>query len=75
VQEEAQIRAVEAAREAQRLSDVRYREGAETYLTVLEAQRTLLDAEDSAVQVRLSRLSASVGLVKALGGGMDATQK
>ena len=75
VQEEAQTRAVDAAREAQRLSDVRYREGAETYLTVLEAQRTLLDAEDSAVQVRLSRLSASVGLVKALGGGMDATQK
>ncbi len=74
VQEEAQSRAVAAAREAQRLSDVRYREGAEEYLTVLEAQRTLLDAEDSAVQVRLSRLSASVGLVKALGGGMDATQ-
>lgn len=70
-QEEAQTRAVDAAREAQRLSDVRYREGAEQYLTVLEAQRTLLDAEDSAVQVRLSRLSASVGLVKALGGGMD----
>lgn len=75
VQEEAQSRAVAAAREAQRLSDVRYREGAEEYLTVLEAQRTLLDAEDSAVQVRLSRLSASVGLVKALGGGMDSAEK
>lgn len=71
-QEEAQVRAVEAAREAQRLSDVRYREGAEQYLTVLEAQRTLLSAEDSAVQVRLARLTASVGLVKALGGGMEA---
>lgn len=70
-QEEAQLRAVTAAREAQRLSDVRYREGAEDYLTVLEAQRTLLEAEDSAVQVRLSRLNASVGLVKALGGGME----
>ncbi|MGE5476893.1 MAG: efflux transporter outer membrane subunit [Bacteroidales bacterium] len=69
-QEDAQNRAVAAAREAQRLSAVRYREGAEEYLTVLEAQRTLLEAEDSAVQVRLSRLSASVGLVKALGGGM-----
>jgi len=75
VQEAAQTRAVDAAREAQRLSDVRYREGAETYLTVLEAQRTLLDAEDSAVQVRLSRLSASVGLVKSLGGGMDSAVK
>lgn len=70
-QEEAQSRAVEAAREAQRLSDVRYREGAVEYLTVLEAQRTLLTAEDNAVQVRLARLNASVGLVKALGGGME----
>lgn len=70
-QEQAQARAVEAAREAQRLSDVRYREGAVEYLTVLEAQRTLLSAEDAAVQVRLSRLNAAVGLVKALGGGTD----
>lgn len=70
-QEEAQVRAVAAAREAQRLSDVRYREGAEEYLTVLESQRALLDAEDSAVQVRLARLNASIGLVKALGGGIN----
>lgn len=70
-QEEAQLRAVTAAREAQRLSDVRYREGAVDYLTVLEAQRTLLDSEDSAVQVRLSRLNASVGLIKTLGGGFS----
>ncbi|MCR6632751.1 MAG: efflux transporter outer membrane subunit [Magnetospirillum sp.] len=70
-QEDAQARAVTAAREAQRLSDVRYREGAVEYLTVLEAQRTLLNTEDNAVQVRLSRLNASVGLVKALGGGME----
>jgi NodT family efflux transporter outer membrane factor (OMF) lipoprotein len=70
-QEDAQTRAVTAARLAQRLSDVRYREGAVDYLTVLEAQRTLLTAEDSAVQVRQSRLNASVALIKALGGGME----
>lgn len=70
-QEAAQNRAVEYAREAQRLSDVRYREGAVEYLTVLESQRTLLQAEDGAVQVRLARLTASVNLVKALGGGMQ----
>ncbi len=68
-QEDAQTQAVTHAREAQRLSDVRYREGAVDYLTVLEAQRTLLSTEDNAVQVRLARLNASVGLVKALGGG------
>jgi len=69
LQDESQNQAVAFAREAQRLSDVRYREGAADYLTVLEAQRTLLVAEDGAVQVRLSRLNASVNLVKALGGG------
>ncbi|MGE5548661.1 MAG: efflux transporter outer membrane subunit [Solirubrobacterales bacterium] len=71
-QEEAQQRAVAAAREAQRLSDVRYREGAVDYLTVLEAQRTLLQTEDAAVQVRLARLNAAVGLFKALGGGLES---
>lgn len=67
-QEAAQERAVAAAREAQRLSDVRYREGAVDYLTTLEAQRTLLQAEDGAVQIRLARLNAAVGLFKALAG-------
>jgi len=49
---------------------VRYKEGAVDYLAVLEAQRTLLQAEDGAVQVRLARLNAVVGLYKALGGGI-----
>jgi len=38
-------------------------------LTVLDAQRTLFQAEDQLAQIRLSRLLASVGLFKALGGG------
>jgi len=37
---------------------------------VAEVQRTpLFQAQDNAAQVRLSRLQASVGLYKALGGG------
>jgi NodT family efflux transporter outer membrane factor (OMF) lipoprotein len=70
-QEAAQAVAVLAAREAQRLADVRYREGAVDYLVVLEAQRTLLQAEDGAIQTRLARLNAVVGLFKALGGGIE----
>ncbi|MBM3580917.1 MAG: efflux transporter outer membrane subunit [Alphaproteobacteria bacterium] len=69
-QEASQAVAVLAAREARRLADVRYKEGAVDYLAVLEAQRTLLQAEDGAVQVRLARLNAVVGLYKALGGGI-----
>ncbi|MBM3564625.1 MAG: efflux transporter outer membrane subunit [Alphaproteobacteria bacterium] len=68
-QEGSQAVAVVSARDAQRLADIRYREGAVDYLTVLEAQRTLLQAEDGAVQTRLARFNAAIGLYKALGGG------
>lgn len=51
------------------LAENRYRAGAETLLTVLETQRSLYQAEDEAVQLRLARLQAAVGLYKALGGG------
>ena len=70
-QESAQAVAVLAAREAQRFAAVRYKEGAVDYLAVLEAQRTLLQAEDGAIQTRLARLNAVVGLFKALGGGIE----
>jgi multidrug efflux system outer membrane protein len=70
-QEIAQAQAVTSAREAQRLADVRYREGAVDYLAVLEAQRTLLQSEDGAIQVRQARMNAAVGLMKALGGGIE----
>jgi outer membrane protein TolC len=43
--------------------------GAEDLLTVLETQRTLYAAQDQNVQLRLSRLQASIALYKALGGG------
>ncbi len=56
------------ARLALQLAEVRYREGADDLLTVLDAQRTLFQAEDQLAQIRLSRLQASVGLFKALGG-------
>ncbi|MGY2295497.1 efflux transporter outer membrane subunit [Pseudomonas yamanorum] len=47
----------------------RYQAGAEDLLTVLETQRTLYAAQDLNVQLRLSRVQASIGLYKALGGG------
>jgi NodT family efflux transporter outer membrane factor (OMF) lipoprotein len=51
------------------LSQSRYQAGAEDLLTVLETQRTLYAAQDLNVQLRLSRLQASIALYKALGGG------
>jgi NodT family efflux transporter outer membrane factor (OMF) lipoprotein len=60
------------SREALRLAEVRYREGADDLLSVLDAQRTLFDAQDQLAQVRLERLGAAVALFKALGGGWQA---
>jgi NodT family efflux transporter outer membrane factor (OMF) lipoprotein len=68
-QELLQAQVVEQARIALRLAEIRYREGVDDLLTVLDAQRTLFQAEDQLAQIRLSRLQASLGLFKALGGG------
>jgi NodT family efflux transporter outer membrane factor (OMF) lipoprotein len=51
------------------IAQSRYQAGAEDWLTVLETQRTLYAAQDLNVQLRLSRLQASIALYKALGGG------
>jgi NodT family efflux transporter outer membrane factor (OMF) lipoprotein len=60
------------AREAYRLAGVRYREGVEDLLTLLDVQRTQLSAEDNLVQARLARYFAAVSLFKSLGGGWQA---
>ncbi len=54
---------------ALRLSEVRYRAGADDLLVLLDAQRSLYQAQDQITQIRLSRLQAQLGLYKALGGG------
>jgi NodT family efflux transporter outer membrane factor (OMF) lipoprotein len=70
--EALQVQVEERAREALRLAEVRYREGADDLLSVLDAQRTLFDAQDQLALIRLDRLEASVALFRALGGGWQA---
>jgi len=65
----AQDRAVAAARRAGELAQTRYDAGIVNYFEVIDAQRTVLAAERAATQLGAQRLVASVGLVKALGGG------
>lgn len=69
----ARVRSLQAAadqaREAFRLAQLSYSAGASDFLTVLDAQRTLLDNEDSLVQAQSDRLTAAASLFKALGGG------
>lgn len=68
-QAEAQKALADAAATSLRLSDARYRQGIDNYLAVLDAQRTLYDAQQSLIQVQVQRLSNLVSLYKALGGG------
>jgi multidrug efflux system outer membrane protein len=65
----AQQSLVEATAESSRLSDVRYKSGIDSYLSVLDAQRSLYGAQQGLIAIRLSRLTNLVTLYKVIGGG------
>ena len=52
-----------------RLADLRYRNGAASYLDVLDAQRSLFAAQQALVQTQALQLQNMVTLYKVLGGG------
>ncbi|RYY72686.1 MAG: efflux transporter outer membrane subunit, partial [Comamonadaceae bacterium] len=68
-QEQAQGRAVDAARRASAISETRYRNGLVSQLELLDARRSELRNRRQALQVRSAQYQATVGLVRALGGG------
>jgi multidrug efflux system outer membrane protein len=68
---EAQSRAVTDADRALTLANARYSGGLVTYLDVITAQEQLLNNERLETQILGQRLTTSVLLVKALGGGWD----
>lgn len=61
-----------AAQDASRLSDIRYRGGAASYLEVLDSDTRYYAAELTLAQVELSELLDYVQLYRALGGGWQA---
>ncbi len=65
----AQKALVDAADTSYRLSDARYKQGMDSYLAVLDAERSLYTAQQDLIQVQVQRLSNLVSLYKALGGG------
>ena len=64
----AQDQALEAARKTFDLSAKRFKAGLVSFLDVVDAERTRLDAEKAANAIRAERLAVSVSLIKALGG-------
>ncbi|CAB3626013.1 MULTISPECIES: efflux transporter outer membrane subunit [Achromobacter] len=61
--------AVTASRSAYELAELRFQEGVDDYLTLLEAYRSLYGAQQILVRTRLTRLNNLIDLYKALGGG------
>lgn len=67
-------RAVESSERALTVSTAQYKAGTTSYLTVITAQAIALSAERNAVELLTRRLTASVSLIQALGGGWDSSQ-
>ena len=65
----AQQSLVNAVAETYRLSDARYTKGIDSYLSVLDAQRSLYSAQQGLIALRLARLTNLITLYKVLGGG------
>jgi multidrug efflux system outer membrane protein len=68
-----QSAAVEDARRALTIANNRYVGGVTTYLDVITAQTTLLNSQRLATQLLGQQMVSAVYLVKALGGGWDAS--
>lgn len=68
----AQQTQAQALRRALQLAELRYRTGVASYIEVLDAQRSLFDAELGLSQAQLRQLAAAVQLYRALGGSWPA---
>ena len=75
LENEAQVQAdaVRAAEESVSLTTNQYKAGVVSYLNVVVSQTAALNNEVTAVSIQNRRLAASVLLIKALGGGWDAS--
>ncbi|OTG68364.1 adenosine deaminase [Acinetobacter sp. ANC 4470] len=68
----AQRRLVEATNTTYKLSNARFRAGIDSYLTVLDAQRTSYAAEQGLLLLEQANMNNQVEVYKTLGGGVKA---
>ena len=67
-------RALDASTKAYQLAVIRYKAGLSPQLQVLTADQNRLAAEQTVTGLKMRRRDLQIGLIKALGGGFDATQ-
>jgi len=72
-QMQAQQSLVAATDKSYRLSTLRYEKGIDIYLNVLDAQRSLYNAQQGLIAIRLAKLANQVRLYAVLGGGSDSS--
>lgn len=65
----AQQSLVDALAITHRLSEARYSKGIDSYLAVLDAQRSLYSAQQGLIMLRLAQSSNLIALYKTMGGG------
>jgi NodT family efflux transporter outer membrane factor (OMF) lipoprotein len=66
--------AVKAARESVTITSNQYKAGTTNYIAVVVVQAAALSNERTALEILGRRLTASVGLIKAIGGGWNASE-
>lgn len=68
---EAQDELVKSTETAYDLAQLRYKHGVDSFLSVLDAQRSMVSAQTAQIQTRLARAVSLVTLYKVLGGGQE----
>jgi len=71
----AQQALVQASSRAYQLADARYRNGVDSYLDALDAQRSLYSAQQDLISLSLTEATNRVTLYKVLGGGVNAQRQ
>jgi len=69
-----QDEAVKSAQQSLEIATNQYKAGTQDYLTVITSQTTALNDQVTAVNIRTRRMTTSVLMIEALGGGWDASQ-
>jgi multidrug efflux system outer membrane protein len=69
------VESVKASQAASDLSQARYNDGAADFLTVLDAERVLLQSQDQLAQADTQTATALVAVYKVLGGGWEDPSK
>ncbi|MDR0587640.1 MAG: efflux transporter outer membrane subunit [Burkholderiales bacterium] len=68
---DAQTALFDAAQASQKLSTARYEKGVDSYLNVLDAERSMYSARQGLVNLQLAKQVNQIMLYKALGGGLQ----